>query len=93
MTTPTLDRDFEELLGFIRDSRGFDYTGYKRPTLERRFAITPEECAGAIAHGVERDARTVMVPRMGWILVAFTRLFPRVVESKLAAINQSHVSA
>jgi short-subunit dehydrogenase len=59
----------------------------------RRFAITPEECAGAIAHGVERDARTVMVPRMGWILVAFSRLFPRVVESKLAAINQSHVSA
>jgi len=59
----------------------------------RRFAITPEDCAKAIAQGVERDARTVVVPRMGWIFVAFTRLFPRVVESKLAAINQSRVSA
>jgi short-subunit dehydrogenase len=59
----------------------------------QRYAITPEECARAIAHGVERDARTVVVPRIGWIFVALSRLFPRSVESKLAAINRSHVSA
>ena len=35
MTTP--DPEFESLLEFVRDSRGFDYTGYKRPTLVRRF--------------------------------------------------------
>jgi two-component system CheB/CheR fusion protein len=36
MTTAP-DPSFEELLGFVRDSRGFDYAGYRRPTLMRRF--------------------------------------------------------
>jgi len=31
-----VDLDFEKLLGFVRDARGFDYTGYRRPTLMRR---------------------------------------------------------
>jgi two-component system CheB/CheR fusion protein len=30
------DADLEELLRFIRDSRGFDFTGYKRSSLTRR---------------------------------------------------------
>ena len=30
------DPEFEALLEFVRDNRGFDYTGYKRPTLMRR---------------------------------------------------------
>ena len=30
------DRDLDDLLTFIRDSRGFDFTSYKRPTLTRR---------------------------------------------------------
>jgi two-component system, chemotaxis family, CheB/CheR fusion protein len=30
------DRDFEELLAMMKESRGFDFTGYKRSTLERR---------------------------------------------------------
>ena len=59
----------------------------------RQFAITAEECAEAIARGVERDARTVVVPRIGWALIALSRLFPATVESKLAAINQSRASA
>jgi short-subunit dehydrogenase len=53
----------------------------------RRFAITPEECAEAIRRGVERDARTVVTPRSGWFLVLAMRLFPSIVESRLAAIN------
>ena len=32
-----VDTSFEELLEFVRSSRGFDFTGYKRPTLMRRF--------------------------------------------------------
>ncbi len=28
--------EFEQLLGYLRDSRGFDFTGYKRPSLRRR---------------------------------------------------------
>ncbi|MEU5957150.1 CheR family methyltransferase [Streptomyces sp. NPDC047525] len=31
-----VDQGLEDLLGFIRDSRGFDFTGYKRSTLGRR---------------------------------------------------------
>jgi two-component system CheB/CheR fusion protein len=30
------DEGFEELLGFLRQARGFDFTGYKRPSLARR---------------------------------------------------------
>jgi chemotaxis protein methyltransferase CheR len=32
-----MDESFEQLLQFVRDARGFDYTGYKRPSLMRRF--------------------------------------------------------
>ncbi len=32
-----VDPAFEALLEFVRDARGFDYTGYRRPTLMRRF--------------------------------------------------------
>jgi short-subunit dehydrogenase len=50
----------------------------------RRQAITGAECARAIRRGVERDARTVMAPKAGWILVALMRLLPRLVEARLA---------
>jgi short-subunit dehydrogenase len=53
----------------------------------RRFAITPEACALAIRRGVERDARTVVTPRSGWLLVLAMRLFPSIVEARLASIN------
>jgi hypothetical protein len=36
---------------------------------------------------VERDARTVMSPGIGRILVALTRLAPSLVEARLAAWN------
>jgi two-component system CheB/CheR fusion protein len=32
------DTTLEALLGFIKESRGFDFTGYKRSTIERRVA-------------------------------------------------------
>lgn len=53
----------------------------------KRFAITAAECAVAIRRGVERDARTIVTPRSGWMLVALARLFPTVVEARLAAMN------
>jgi two-component system, chemotaxis family, CheB/CheR fusion protein len=34
--TESVDPAFEHLLEYIRDSRGFDYTSYKRPSLMRR---------------------------------------------------------
>ena len=53
----------------------------------KRFAISASDCAGAIRRGVERDARTVMAPRSGWILVALKSLFPGQVETNLAKVN------
>jgi short-subunit dehydrogenase len=55
----------------------------------RRFTITAEQCAAAIRRGVERDARTVVTPRSGWIFILAMRLFPSFVESQMAALNQS----
>ncbi len=49
-------------------------------------AITPDQCAEAIARGVERDARTVMAPWFGWLFVFAERLFPSLVDSRLAAM-------
>jgi two-component system CheB/CheR fusion protein len=31
------DASFDQLIEYIKSSRGFDFTGYKRPSLERRF--------------------------------------------------------
>lgn len=53
----------------------------------RRFAITAAQCAAAIRRGVERDARTVVTPGAGWILVALARLFPGVVQARMAGMN------
>jgi short-subunit dehydrogenase len=55
----------------------------------RRYAITAGECAAAVRRGVERDARTVMTPRAGWILVALARLFPAIVQGRMASMNES----
>jgi two-component system, chemotaxis family, CheB/CheR fusion protein len=37
MSAPDRDPAFEALLEFLKRSRGFDFTGYKRTSLERRF--------------------------------------------------------
>jgi two-component system, chemotaxis family, CheB/CheR fusion protein len=36
--TEAIDASFEALLGFLQQSRGLDFTAYKRPTLARRLA-------------------------------------------------------
>jgi short-subunit dehydrogenase len=53
----------------------------------KRFAITAAECASAIRRGVERNARTVVTPRAGWLLVSAMRLFPSLVERQMAGMN------
>jgi short-subunit dehydrogenase len=55
----------------------------------RRFAVTADECALAIRRGVERDARTVLSPAAGWILVALMRLIPSIVEGRMAEMNET----
>jgi short-subunit dehydrogenase len=51
--------------------------------MRQRWAITAEQCAEDIANGLERDSRTVVTPRTGWLLIAFARLFPRLVDRRL----------
>lgn len=54
----------------------------------KRFAISAEECAGAIVHGIIHRKRTVVTPRTGWVLLWANWLFPSVVESQLGrALN------
>jgi len=60
-----------------------------RVVRSRRFAITAAECAVAIRRGVEREARTIVTPRAGWILVALARLFPSLMEARMAEMNES----
>jgi short-subunit dehydrogenase len=55
----------------------------------KRFAITPEQCAEAVARGVERDARTVVTPRIGWALIAAQRLLPAIVEAQMMKIYRT----
>jgi short-subunit dehydrogenase len=52
--------------------------------LRERWAVTPEQIAGAIAEAVERGARTVMRPRSGWLMVGAARLFPSLMDKVLA---------
>jgi short-subunit dehydrogenase len=54
----------------------------------KRFAITAEQCAEAVARGVERNARTVVTPAIGWALIAAERLFPAIAEAQMARIYQ-----
>ncbi len=61
----------------------------RRIGASRKFAITADQCAEAIARGIERNARTVVAPRIGWLLVAAARLFPSMVESRLEHIAES----
>jgi short-subunit dehydrogenase len=78
---------------------GYVTTGFQKNVLAgaapprvlraRRFAISPEECARDIRRGVERDARTVMTPFSGWLLVALSRLLPGIVESRMAEMSQT----
>ncbi len=55
----------------------------------KKFAITAEQCAKAVARGVERNARTVVTPAIGWALVAAQRLLPSLVEAQMRKIYRS----
>jgi len=48
------DRGLEDLLVFIRDARGFDFTGYKRSSLARRIRKRRQE-AGVAGYVDYRD--------------------------------------
>ena len=77
--------------GYVRTGFQQNAMGVKapdKPVSARAFSITAEECARAIVRGVERGARTVVTPRAGWIFIALERLFPSLVDARMAAINR-----
>ena len=55
----------------------------------RTFKITAPQCAEAIARGVERDARTVVTPRAGWLFIMIERLLPRLVDAQMERMYHS----
>lgn len=78
--------------GYVKTEFQANVLGGKPPAAlvrgRERFAITAGECAEAIARGVERNARTVLVPRIGWLMVGAGRMFPSLVEAQLERIWQ-----
>lgn len=59
------------------------------PGSSSRFAITAEQCAEAVAAGIERDARIVVTPASGWWLLAVHRLFPSWIQSRMTALYRT----
>lgn len=69
---------------------GYVKTGFQQNTLAgeapaqlwraRRFSITADQCAAALADGVERRKRTVVTPWMGRLLMAGFAMMPGVME-------------
>jgi len=58
--------------------------------LGRKWAITPEKCAEDIARGLERNARTVVSPKSGWLFIALARLLPATLDRRLEKIYWEH---
>jgi hypothetical protein len=54
---------------------------------QRRFKITAEQCADAIVDGLRKRKRTVVTPRIGWVLIALARLFPGVIYPRMARMR------
>jgi two-component system CheB/CheR fusion protein len=55
MSVAERDPQFEELLEFLRDERGFDFTGYKRPSLMRRIGKRMQDAKFDGDYGAYRE--------------------------------------
>jgi len=78
--------------GYVKSNFQAAVLGGRPPaklSASKRFASTAEAVARALADGIERDARTVLTPSLGWALVAASRLAPGVVDGRLRAMMES----
>lgn len=50
----------------------------------RRFSVSVHECAEAIHLGLRKRKRTVVLPRIGWLVVGLERLFPATLDARMA---------
>jgi short-subunit dehydrogenase len=55
---------------------------------QRYFRITAEQCAAEIVEGLRKNKRTVVTPRIGWLLAAMERLFPRLIHGRMARMRE-----
>ena len=61
---------------------------------KKRFTISADECARATLDGLSRGKRTVVTPRIGWLLVGVARLMPGLLFSRMAGfVRLSNESA
>ena len=58
---------------------------------DRMFKVTAEECAEAVVNGLRNGKRTIVVPRIGWLLVLAARLFPATVHGRMAQYKPRRV--
>ena len=58
---------------------------------DRMFKVTAEECAEAVVNGLRNGKRTIVVPRIGWLLVLAARLFPATVHGRMARYKPRRV--
>ena len=54
---------------------------------QKRFMITAEQCAEATLDALRRRKRTIVTPRIGWVLVVLARLLPGILFSRMARMN------
>jgi len=76
--------------GYVRTNFSAHVLGGSRPEglpSSKTFSVSAEQCAEDIAWGVERQARTVVTPRIGWLLIAVARLLPSFLDARLAAVH------
>lgn len=76
--------------GFVRTEFHRHVLGGPPNGAERRGRpgeVTAEECARAIMDGIERNKRTVVIPRIAWALIVASRLFPVTVDNILRRAN------
>jgi short-subunit dehydrogenase len=72
--------------GYVNTAFQDNAAGGKPPDViakGKRFSISAEACAGAIARGIELRRRTVVTPRAGWLPVMIARMWPEFFESRL----------
>ena len=63
-----------------------DGASTKVPAGRGLFALTAEQCADAIRTGILKRKRTLVLPRIGWLLIAAERLCPVLIQGAISRI-------
>lgn len=78
--------------GYVNTSFRDNAFGFAIPdqvATRKYFVVTSEQCAEATIEGLRRGKKTVVIPKVGWILAALTRILPGVVFWCMTRINNS----